>query len=163
MTFVHPWVRRQVIRLALRYPRLITVLFLLFLFTVSNHIEFATGMAVRISPLWHTMGEGLIVATFGAFLLYEAIRLYREFAELQMVHIVVRSLHHEINNPLTFLLLSAERLQALNSYDETTVRNILAQGSHIRDVVAKLSQLEEKVLLHEDPGFRGLLDLARSA
>ena len=156
------WLRQRVVRLAIRNPGPTTALVFFFLFTVSNHVEFATGMDLALPPLWRMVVTGAVMAIFGAMLLYEVIRLHRKLAEVQMVHTVVSTLHHEINTPLMVIRLSAEKLQDLKSYHEASVRDILAQGTRIRDVVIKLSELDQEVRLHPEPGFQGLIDVARS-
>lgn len=162
MYFSSAWVRRHVTGLAIRHPSVAAALLFLFLFTLSNHIEFTTGMALQISPFWHMLLIGGVMASFAAILLYDVIRLHRRLAEVQMVRTVVSTLHHEINNPLMVIQLSAEKLQMLKSYDEPTVNNILDYGTAIRDVVGKLGQLDEEVKLRVEPGFEGLIDVHRS-
>lgn len=83
-------------------------------------------------------------------------------AELRTVRAVVSTLHHEINNPLQVILLSADRLQSLQSFESTCVEDIAVNSTRIRDVVAKLGSLEDEVRLQEDLGFAGLIDVARS-
>lgn len=156
------FLRQRVIGLAIRHPALMSALVYFFLFTVSNHVEFVTGMAVPISPFSHMLVEGAVMAGFGAALLYEVIRLHRQLAEIRMVHAVVTTLHHEINNPLLVIQFSAEKLQALKHYDETSVDDILRQGTQIRDVVVKLGELDQTVRFHQQPGFEGLIDVERS-
>lgn len=156
------WVRRHVIPLAIRNPGPTAAIVFFFLFTVSNHLEFVTGMALQIAPFWHILVTGAVFALFGALLLYEVIRLHRKLAEVRMVRTVVSTLHHEINNPLQVIQFSAEKMQALQTYDEISVNDILNQGTRIRDVVAKLGELDQEVLLHQEPGFEGLIDVARS-
>ena len=162
MTFLYPRVRKLVIHLAIHHPVLMSTLFFFFLLTLANHIQFATGMAIKISPFWQFLLTGAAMAFFGASLLYEVIRLYRDLLQVQMVSTISASLHHEINNPLNVIQLSAEKLQALKSYDETTVSDILAYSTRIQDVVVKLSELKEKVRPHKDPGFGGIIDVSRS-
>ncbi|MBI4466610.1 MAG: hypothetical protein HY656_04175 [Acidobacteria bacterium] len=156
------FLRQRVIGLAIRHPGPASGIVFFFLFTVSNHIEFATGMAIQISPFHHMLIESAVMAGFGAALLYELIRLHRRLAEVLMVRTVVSTLHHEINNPLQVIQFSAEKLQTLKSYDEGTVSAILKHNTHIHDVVIKLSELDQEVCLHQEPGFEGLIDVARS-
>ena len=156
------WLRRRIVGMAVRHPGPASGIVFLFLLTVSDHVEFATGMALQISPFWHMIVMGAVVGTFGASLLYEVIRLHRLLAELQMVRAVVITLHHEINNPLQVIQFSAEKLRSGGNYDEVCVRNILDYGSRIRDAVVKLRELDEEVRLNQDPNFRGLIDLAQS-
>jgi nitrogen fixation/metabolism regulation signal transduction histidine kinase len=75
---------------------------------------------------------------------------------------VVATLHHEINNPLTVIQLSAEKLHELQRYDEPTVANIITHGTRIYTVVSKLNKLDEAVHLRQEEGFEGLIDVARS-
>lgn len=162
MALTSHWTRKHILSLAGRYPGLVSALLFFFLFAVSNHIEFTTGMAMQISPFWHMLLVGAVMASFAAILLYDVIRLHRQLAEVQMVRTVVSTLHHEINNPLMVIQLSAEKLQALKSYDEPTVNNILDYGIVIRDVVVKLGTLDDEVKLRVEPGFEGLIDVHRS-
>ena len=162
MHLTSAWVRRHVIPLAIRNPGPTAGLVFLFLFTLSNHVEFVTGMVIQISPFSHILMTGAVFALFGAVLLYEVIRLHRKLAEVKMVHTVVSTLHHEINNPLLVIQFCAEKMQALRNYDEASVNDILTHGTRIRDVVVKLSELDQEVRLHREPGFEGLIDVARS-
>lgn len=156
------WVRKHVIPLAIRNPGPTAGVVFLFLFTLSNHFEFVTGMAIQISPFAHILATGAVFALFGAVLLYEVIRLHRKLAEVKMVRTIVSTLHHEINNPLLVIQFSAEKMQALQSYDEASVSDIIAHGTRIRDVVVKLSELDHEVQLHQERGFEDLIDVARS-
>ena len=154
--------RQRIVAMAVRFPAPTAALVFFFLFTMANHIEFVTGMALQISPFWHMIVMGAVMAAYGASLLYEVIRLHCKLAELQMVRTVVSTLHHEINNPLQVIQLSAQKLQDGGHYDAACVRNILDYGGHIRDAVLKLKELDQEVRLHRDPGFRGLIDVPRS-
>ncbi len=153
--------RQLIIRLAFRDPRGMSALVFLFLFVVSNHV-YSGAKSLQDFTFWHMLMMGTLMATFGAVLLYEVIRTQRNLAEVRMVRTVTSTLQHEINNSLNVIQLSAGKLQALKSYDESSVRNILTYSSRIHDVVTKLSQLEERVLFHQDPGFAGVIDVARS-
>jgi signal transduction histidine kinase len=156
------WVRRHVIPLAIRHPGAAAGLVFFFLFTVSNHVEFATGMALRISPYWRILVTGALFALFGAALLYEIIRLHRQLAEVRMVRAVASTLHHEINNPLTVIQFSAEKMLRLRTYDEPSLTDIINHNTRIRDVVVRLTDLDQEVRLRFEPGFEGLIDLVRS-
>lgn len=156
------WLRRRVVQMSIRSPGLAAALVFFFLFTVSNHVEFTTGMVLQISPFWHMLIMGVVLAVFGAMLMLEVIQEYRRLAEVQMVRTVVATLHHEINNPLTVIQLSAEKLHDLQRYDAPTVTEILAHGTRIHNVVAKLNQLDEEVHLRQEQGFEGLIDIGRS-
>ena len=156
------WLRRHVIPLAIRHPALAAGIVFFFLLTLSNHIEFTTGMVVPISPFWHMLIEGAVMAGFGAALLYEIIRLHRQLAEVRMVRAVASTLHHEINNPLTVIQFSAEKMLRLRVYDEPSVNDIISHNTRIRDVVVRLSELDQEVRLRLDAGFEGLIDLVRS-
>lgn len=156
------WLKHRLIQLAANYPQLMVVLIFLFLLTLSNQVYFATGIAVQIPIFWHMLVMGTLMATYGAFLLYEVIRLHGRLAEARLVRTVASTLHHEINNPLMVIQLSAEKLQTLRTYDETTVQNILTQGARIRDALLRLSKLEEEVRLRKEQGFAGLIDIPGS-
>jgi len=156
------WLRQRVVQIAVRSPGLAAALVFFFLFTVSNHVEFTTGMVMQISPFWHMLIMGAVMAVFGAVLMLEVIREYRKLTEVETVRIVVATLHHEINNPLTVIQLSAEKLHELKRYDELTVDNIITHGTRIYAVVSKLNKLDEAVHLRQDEGFEGLIDVARS-
>lgn len=161
---LRPWqfLRQRVVGMAIRHPGSAAGLVFFFLLTLSNHIEFTTGMAVPISPFWHMLIEGGVMAGFGAALLFEIIRLHRKLVEVRMVRAVASTLHHEINNPLMVIQFSAEKLRTLRSYDDAAVGEILAHNTHIRDVVVKLTELDQEIRLRYEPGFEGLIDLARS-
>ena len=156
------WLRERIIGLALSYPFLIAGLMFLFLLTVSNHVFFAVGIAIQVSVFWQMLAIGSVMASFGAALLYEVIRLQSRLTEAWLVRSVVATLQHEINNPLQVINLTAEMLLSSRSYDETSLRNILAEGMRIRDAVAKLSTLTQEVRLRREPGFAGLIDVTGS-
>lgn len=156
------WLRQRIVLMAIRNPGPTVALVFFFLFTISNHVEFTTGMVLQISPFWHMLTMGVVMAIFGAVLMLEVIREYRRLAEVQIVRTVVATLHHEINNPLTVIQLSAEKLHDLQRYDAPTVTEILAHSTRIHNVVAKLNQLDEEVHLRQEQGFEGLIDIARS-
>ena len=156
------FLRQRVIGLAIRHPGATAGIVFFFLFTLSNHIEFVTGMAVPISPFHHMLIEGAVMAGFGAALLYEVVRLHRQLAEVRMVRAVASTLHHEIDNPLAVIQFAAEKLQALRSFDAATVGEILAHNGRIRDVVLRLTELDREVHLRIEPGLEGLIDLDRS-
>ncbi len=148
--------------MAVHSPGLAAALVFFFLFTVSNHVEFTTGMVLQISPFWHMLIMGAVMAVFGAMLMLEVIREYRRLTEVETVRAVVATLHHEINNPLTVIQLSAEKLHELQRYDEPTVTNIITHGTRIYAVVSKLNKLDEEVHRRQEEGFEGLIDVTRS-
>lgn len=154
--------RRRIVRLALEYPPLMSALVFLFLLTFSNQIYFVTSSVIPISSFRHMLVVGALMATFGAVLLYELLRSNRRLAQIDMVRPMARSLLHELNNPLQVIQLSAEKLKALDRYDEDCVKNIIAQVERIGDLATKLIQLQEEIFLRREPEFAGLIDLARS-
>lgn len=156
------WFRQQVQKLALSRPRLMTALVFFFLYTVSNYVHFATTTVLKISPFWQMLVTGAVLATFASLLLYEVVRLHRHLAEVQAVTMAARTIRFEINNAFTVIQLSTEKLRDLQGYDEISVRNILAQGGYVRDALNKLAALEQKVRLHQEPGFEGLVDIEQS-
>lgn len=162
MKFSFPPVRLRGIGFAVRYPRLASVLVFLFLFTVSNQVEFLSRVVLKIPLFEQMIVTGVVMATFGALLLAELIRLHRQVVEAQMVRTVASTLSHEINNPLQVIQFSAEKLQMLHAYDDHCVGHILTQGVRIRDVLAKLMNLEREVRLRQDAGFAGLIEIEHS-
>lgn len=154
-------VRKQLAQLALRYPPLVATLMFLFFYTVSNHVYFTTAFAIQVPAFWHMLMMGALMASFGAVLLYEVLRLYKKLTELQLVRVVVGTLQHEINNPLAIIRLSAEKLQSVKTYQGDSVQEILTQVQRIQEVVVRLSDLEREVQLHPGPGAL-LIDPARS-
>lgn len=159
---VWKFLRHRLVQLAMGYPPLIAALMFPFLFTVSNHIYSASQLVLPNSSFQHMLTMGTLMATFGALFFYEVLRLYRRLSEVQFVRTVASTMHHEINNPLNVIVLSVEKLKTLNGYDEATIRNILTSSERIRDVVAKLSELEEQVHRRQDGAFAELIDLHRS-
>ncbi len=155
-------VRKRIIVLALRWPPVMAALMFLFLLTVSNQVYFTASHIIEIFSYWHMLLMGTLMASFGALLLYEVIRLTRRLTELEIVRLVANTLLHEINNPLQVIQMSAEKLRTLQQHDQETVGKILAHGERIRDTVANLSKLRERILLHQESGFAGLIDLERS-
>lgn len=154
--------RERIVSLALRHPPLVALLMFLFLLTVSNQVYSATRLAIDVPSFWHMLLMGTVMATFGAMLLYEVLRVYRRLTEVQFVRAVVSTLHHEINNPLMVIQLSAEKLRNVKAYDDAAVANILEHGRRIREVMARLDELEEQVHLRRDISFTRVIDLERS-
>ncbi|MFQ5817951.1 MAG: histidine kinase dimerization/phospho-acceptor domain-containing protein [Terriglobia bacterium] len=156
------WPRQRLLQLALKYPPLMAGLIFLFFLTVSNQVYFTTGIALQLPAFWHMLLMGTLMATYGAFLLHEIIRMHSKLARVQVVRTLVSTLQHEMNTPLMVIQLSAHKLQTLKSYDETCVNNILDHTLRIRDLIVKLSHLDQEVRLHQKPGFEGLIDVTRS-
>ncbi len=154
--------RTWIIRLALRYPALMGALMFLFLHTLFNQVYHTASHIIEMSSYWHMLLMGALMAAFGAVLLYEVIRLTRRLAELEMVRAVATTLLHEINNPLQVIQLSAENLRTRQQYDPETAANILTCVERIRATVADMSKMRERVFLHQESGFAGLIDLDRS-
>ncbi len=134
----------------------------LFLHPLSNQIYYTAGHIIAMPSHWHMLLMGALMAAFGAVLLYEVIRLTRRLAELEIVRAVANTLLHEINNPLQVIQMSAEKLRALPQHDQETVGNILTYAERIRATVADMSKMRERVFLHQESGFDGLIDLDRS-
>jgi signal transduction histidine kinase len=162
MQLTSGWTRRLVANLCIKHPVLAAVLLFFLMFTLSNYVSVTTRFDLVLSPFWNMVVEGAVMAFFAAAPLYEVCRLNRQLTELDTVRTIVTTLHHEINNPLQVILLSADRLHLIERYDAECVEDIAANGTRIRDVVLKLSGLEAGVRLHTEPGFRGLIDIARS-
>lgn len=156
------WLRRRVVLLALRHPLAVTTLLFLLLFTVSNHVHYATQAYVQLSPFWHMIAMGTVMGFFGALLMYGYIQQQRRLAQVELVRSVVTTLHHEINNPLTVIYASAALLHSTATDDPATLEDILKSSSRIREVMAKLGQLEERVNLRAERGFEGAIDLVAS-
>ena len=154
--------RHQVAKLALRYPRPFAGLVFLFVFTVSNQVEFASSVLLDVSLFWHMVLMGVLMGFFVAVAMYEVSHLQGQLAQVQFVRTVVSTLHHEINNPLTVIWGSAQLLRNSQAYDEASVDGILEQSQRIRDVMAKLGQMDEEIKLRKDVGFEGVIDLDRS-
>ncbi len=154
--------RMWIVRLALRYPALMGALMFLFLHTLSNQIYYTASHIIAMPSYWLMLLMGALMAAFGAVLLYEVIRLTRRLAELEIVRAVANTLLHEINNPLQVIQMSAEKLRTLPQHDPETVGNILTYAERIRVTVADMSKMRERVFLHQESGFAGLIDLDRS-
>ncbi len=154
--------RTRIIRLALRYPALRGALMFLFLHILFNQVYYTASHIIEMPSYWHMLLMGALMAAFGAVLRYEVIRLTRRLAELEIVRAVANTLLHKINNPLQVIQLSAEKLRTRQQYDPETVANILTYAERIGATVANLGKLRERVFLHQESGFAGLIDLDRS-
>ncbi len=137
------WTREQMKNLALRRPRLMTLLVFLFLYTVSNSVHFTTTTVLEFSPFWQMLAMGAVLATFASLLIYQIVQQHRRFLEMQSASKAALTVRNEINNAFTAIRLSTEKLRDLQGYDEISVRNILSQATYIRDALNKLSELEQ--------------------
>ncbi|MFQ5695954.1 MAG: hypothetical protein ACE5HB_08190 [Terriglobia bacterium] len=136
------WLRIQVKSVALSRPRLMTVLVFFFLYTVSNSVHYTTTTVLPISPFWQMLAMGAVLATFTSLLIYEIVQQHRRSLEAQSATKVARTIRDDINKAFTAIRLSTEKLRELRSYDEISVRNILAQATYIRDALNKLAELD---------------------
>jgi signal transduction histidine kinase len=155
--------RSWVAEFASRHRIISAALMFLFLFNVSNYVEWASRWKLRIPDFSQMMITGVVMATFGALLLAEVLRLHRQAAEARMVRVVVRTLGHEINNPLQVVQLTAEQLRGGGGASQRSAESILAEVKRIRHAVSQLGSLEGEVRLRQAPGFPGLIDLDRSS
>lgn len=155
-------IRSWVAEFALRHRGISAALMFLFLFNVSNYVEWATRWRLPIPAFSQMMITGAVMASFGALLLAEVLRLHRQAVEGRMVRVVVRTLGHEINNPLQVVQLTAEQLRGGGGASQRSAESILTEVGRIRQVVSRLSALESEVRLRQAPGFAGLIDLNRS-
>ena len=156
------WFRSHTVEFASRHRGISAAVMFLFLFNVSNYIEWASRWRLPIPAFSQMMITGTVMATFGALLLAEVLRLHRQAVEAKMVRVVVRTLGHEINNPLQVVQLTAEQLRGGGGASQRSAENILVEVGRIRQAVSRLGSLEGEVRLREAPGFAGLIDLDRS-
>lgn len=155
-------IRSWVAEFASRHRVISAALMFLFLFNVSNYVEWATRWRLPIPALSQMMISGAVMASFGALLLAEVLRLHRQAVEGRMVRVVVRTLGHEINNPLQVVQLTAEQLRGGDGASQRSAESILTEVGRIRLAVSRLGSLEGEVRLRQAPGFAGLIDLDRS-
>ena len=155
-------IRSWVAEFASRHRAISAAIMFLFLFNVSNYIEWASRWRLPIPAFSQMMITGAVMASFGALLLAEVLRLHRQAVEARMVRVVVRTLGHEINNPLQVVQLTAEQLRGGGGASQRSAENILVEVGRIRQAVSRLGSLEDKVRFREAPGFAGLIDLDRS-
>lgn len=162
MKFSYVGVRSWGAEFASRHRGLSAAVMFLFLFNVSNYVEFATRWKLPIPPFSQMMITGTVMAAFGAMLLAEVLRLHRQAAEATMVRVVVRTLGHEINNPLQVVQLTAEQLRGSGGASQRSAESILTEVGRIRQAVSRLGAIEGEVLMRQTPGFAGLIDIDRS-
>ena len=156
------WLRQRVRLLALSKPRLTTGLVFFFLYTTSNYVHFTTDTVLPVSPFWHMVIMGALVATFASLLFYEVILLHRRLAEVQIVSKAALTVRSEINNSLTVILLSAQKLQTSQVPDERGLQNILSEAAHIERALTKLSELEQEVRYRKETGLQDVIDIGQS-
>jgi signal transduction histidine kinase len=156
-------IRSRVAEFASRHRVISAALMFLFLFNVSNYVEWAARWRLSIPAFSQMMITGAVMASFGALLLAEVLRLHRQAVEGRMVRVVVRTLGHEINNPLQVVQLTAEQLRGGDGASQRSAESILAEVGRIRQAVSRLGSLEGEVRLRQAPGFPGLIDLDRSS
>lgn len=159
---LYEWIRSWVAEFASRHRGISAALMFLFLFNVSNYVEWAARWRLPIPAFSQMMITGAVMASFGALLLAEVLRLYRQAVEGRMVRVVVRTLGHEINNPLQVVQLTAEQLRGGDGASQRSAESILTEVGRIRLAVSRLGSLEGEVRLRQAPGFPGLIDLDRS-
>lgn len=162
MRLSYAGIRSRVAEFASQHRGLSAAVMFLFLFNVSNYVELATRWNLPIPPMSQMMITGTVMAAFGALLLAEVLRLHRQVVEARMVRVVVRTLGHEINNPLQVVQLTAEQLRGGGGASQRSAESILTEVGRIRQAVSRLGALEGEVLLRQTPGFTGLIDLDRS-
>ena len=162
MKLSYAGIRSWVAEFASHHRGLSAAVMFLFLFNVSNYIEWASRWRLPIPAFSQMMITGAVMASFGALLMAEVLRLHRQAAEARMVRVVVRTLGHEINNPLQVVQLTAEQLRAAGEAGRRSADSILIEVGRIRQAVSRLGALEDNVRLREAPGFAGLIDLDRS-
>ena len=162
MKLSYAGIRSWVAEFASRHRAISATVMFLFLFNVSNYIEWATRWRLPIPAFSQMMITGAVMASFGALLLAEVLRLHRQAVEARMVRVVVRTLGHEINNPLQVVQLTAEQLRGGGGASQRSAENILVEVGRIRQAVSRLGSLEDKVQFRQTPGFAGLIDLDRS-
>jgi len=155
-------IRSQVAEFASRHRVISAALMFLFLFNVSNYVEWASRWNLHIPAFFQMMVTGTVMASFGALLLAEVLRLHRQAVEGRMVRVVVRTLGHEINNPLQVVQLTAEQLRGSGGASQRSAESILTEVGRIRQAVSRLGSLEGEVRLRQAPGFAGLIDLDHS-
>ncbi len=155
-------IRSWVAEFASRHRGISAALMFLFLFNVSNYVEWAARWRLPIPAFSQMMITGAVMASFGALLLAEVLRLHRQAVEGRMVRVVVRTLGHEINNPLQVVQLTAEQLRGGDSASQRSAESILTEVGRIRLAVSRLGSLEGEVRLRQAPSFAGLIDLDRS-
>lgn len=155
-------IRSRVAEFASRHRVISAALMFLFLFNVSNYVEWASRWRLPIPAFSQMMLTGTVMASFGALLLAEVLRLHRQAVEGRLVRVVVRTLGHEINNPLQVVQLTAEQLRGGGGASQRSAESILTEVGRIRQAVSRLGSLEGEVRLRETPGFAGLIDLDRS-
>ena len=156
-------IRSRVAEFASRHRVISAALMFLFLFNVSNYVEWAARWRLPIPVFSQMMITGTVMASFGALLLAEVLRLHRQAVEGRMVRVVVRTLGHEINNPLQVVQLTAEQLRGGGGASQRSAESILTEVGRIRQAVSRLGSLEGEVRLRQAPGFPGLIDLDRSS
>ena len=154
-------IRSWVADFASRHRVISAALMFLFLFNVSSYVEWASRWQLHIPALSQMMVTGTVMASFGALLLAEVLRLHRQAVEARMVRVVARTLGHEINNPLQVVQLTAEQLRGSGGASQRSAESILAEVGRIRQAVSRLGSLEGEVRLRQAPGFPGLIDLDR--
>lgn len=154
--------RRRMVAFALRYPRLVAGLLFMLFFTASEEVHYALREYAWTSPFWYIIGMGMLVGFFGSLPAFELIQQQRRLAQVELVHNVVTTLYHEINNPLTVIIGSAALMRDVQEHERPCVQDILASGRRIQEVMAKLSSLEQRVALRRDCGFEEAIDLDRS-
>lgn len=162
MSFSYGRIRSWAAEAASRHRGISAALMFLFLFNVSNYVEWASRWRLPIPAFSQMMITGAVMASFGALLLAEVLRLHQQAVEARMVRVVVRTLGHEINNPLQVVQLTAEQLRGHDDASQRSAESILIEVGRIRQAVSRLGSLEDNVRLREAPGFAGLIDLDRS-
>ncbi len=96
----------------------------------------------------------LFIIIISVFLSYMFLRPLRD--KMQEIEQFVKDTTHELNTPITALMMSTSRLKAKKTYDERVVKNISISTKQLYDIYASLSFLsfdtksEEAILLAFD-------------
>ena len=157
------WVREKALVLVLGHPRLVTAVAFMLFFTVSNQIYYVLQAYFLRSSFWHMIVMGVLMGFFASIPILDLVHRQRQLAQVELVRAVVTTLHHEINNPLTVILGSAMLMRDAHEPGKFCLESILDGGNRIKEVMAKLDNLNKLVALRTDAGFEGAIDLDRSA
>ena len=80
-----------------------------------------------------------LIIVIAVFLSYIFLKPLKE--KMQEIEDFVKDTTHELNTPITAIMMSTSRLKAKKDYDEKTVKNISISTKQLYDIYASLSFL----------------------
>ena len=96
-------------------------------------------MKLRNTILFTAVFVGIIIIVIAVFLSYMFLKPIKD--KMQEIENFVKDTTHELNTPITALMMSTSRARDKKSYDEKIIKNISISTKQLHDIYASLSFL----------------------